>query len=111
MIESLKGRFWEIYTIENGRRLAIGRVNPVSIDGRPAFENDVFADDVEALTYVQKLAADGNEEAREALMMVDVSQGDDEPGEESIVERQRRERIVLPPGVAEEIESLDYYDQ
>lgn len=81
MIESLKGKFWDCFVIEGGRRLVIGRINPVVPERGSKFENDVFATDAEALAYVEQLARDGNEEAREALMMVAVSEGEDEESE------------------------------
>lgn len=75
---SLKGKFWDLFVVEEGRRLAVGRINPVRGGGWPPFENDVFASDDEAREYVERLAADGNEEAREALARVAVSGPEDE---------------------------------
>lgn len=87
MSETLKGVWWDVFTVDNGRRLKIGRVNPVRPRGVQPFENDAFEDDAEALRYVEKLAADGNEEARAALMMVAVSEGEVErDGEDPVVD-------------------------
>ncbi len=68
-VSNLKGVAWDVVQGEDGR-YKIARLDPMPAPSGELMENDVFASDETAEEFVVLLAANGDEEARQALLQV-----------------------------------------